>query len=207
MYYLRSIFVELVFPFLTSQIQRRVERYSKEIAMRWILPFILMLPASTVCAQGNPGIAEAPGCGVMSQNFSVKTDKHQHPFAKADAGNALLYFVEDDSDFNASPKPTVRLGIDGMWAGATHGSSYFYVPVTPGEHHICASWQGKYMEQYAQAAHFTAEAGHIYCFVAKDTFSSPKGGDLVRKIDLNRVNSDEGQLLASQYPFSTSHAK
>jgi hypothetical protein len=176
--------------------------------MRWILPLVLsVLSTATAFAQSNPGIAEAPGCGVMSQNFSVKTDKHQHPFAKADAGNALLYLVEDDSEYDASPKPTVRLGIDGMWVGATHGNSYFYVPVSPGEHHICASWEGKFFEKYAQAAHFTAEAGHIYCFVAKGIFSWPKGGDLVRKMDLNRVNEDQGQLLASQYPFSTSHAK
>jgi hypothetical protein len=55
----------------------------------------------------------APGCGAFSVTFSVKTNKNQHPFAQPDAGKALVYFVEDDSNFNATPKPTVRAGLDG----------------------------------------------------------------------------------------------
>lgn len=168
---------------------------------------LLFLFASPAFAQSAPTVATAPGCGASSTAFSVKTNKNQHPFAQPDAGKALVYFIEDDSNFNAGGKPTVRAGLDGAWVGATHGSSYFYFPVDVGEHHLCASWQGKYMQAYAAAADFTAKAGDLYFFRVRDTFQWPKGGDLVRKMDLKPVNSDEGQLLASKYSFSTSHTK
>jgi hypothetical protein len=173
--------------------------------MRTIL--LVFLFASPALAQSAPGVATAPGCGASNASFSVKTDKNQHPFAQPDAGKALVYFVEDDSNFKASGKPTVRAGLDGAWVGATHGSSYFYFSVDPGEHHLCASWQGKYMEAYTAATDFSAKAGEIYFFQVRDTFRWPKGSQMIRKMDLKAVNKDEGQLLASQYPFSTSHAK
>lgn len=173
--------------------------------MRTIL--LLFLFAPPAFAQSAPAVATAPGCGASNASFSVKTNKNQHPFPQPDAGKALVYFVEDDSNFSASPKPTVRAGLDGAWVGATHGSSYFYFPVDAGEHHLCASWQGKYMEAYAAATNFTAKAGQLYFFRVQDTWSWPKGGDLVRKMDLKPVNTDEGQLLASRYSVSTSHTK
>jgi len=173
--------------------------------MRAIL--LLFLLASPVVAQSVTGMAMAPGCGAPGVTFSVAEKKNQHPFAQPDAGKALVYFVEDDLDFNAVPKPTVRVGLDGAWVGATHGSSYFYFPVDVGEHHLCASWQGKGLEAYAAATNFRARAGETYFFLVKDTFLWPKGSDLIRKIDLQPVNPDEGQLLASKYSFSTSHAK
>ena len=36
---------------------------------------------------------------------------------------------------------TVRLGMDGTWTGADNRTSYFVMEVTPGVHHLCASWQ------------------------------------------------------------------
>jgi hypothetical protein len=116
--------------------------------MRTIL--LLFLIASPAFAQSAPGVAMAPGCGAFSVTFSVKTNKNQHPFAQPDAGKALVYFVEDDSNFNATPKPTVRVGLDGAWVGATHGNSYFYFSVDVGEHHLCASWQGRGLQSYVR---------------------------------------------------------
>lgn len=169
--------------------------------------FWLFLFASPALAQSAPGVAIAPGCGASDVNFSLETDKNQHPFAKPDAGKALVYFVQDDSNFDAAEKPTVRAGLDGAWVGATHGSSYFYFPVDPGEHHLCASWQGKGLQAYSAATAFSAKAGKIYFFVVRDTWQWPKGSELTQKIELGPVNVDEGQLLASKYSFSTSRAK
>ena len=173
--------------------------------MRTIL--LLFLSASPAFAQSAPTVATAPGCGASNVNFSVTTDKNQHPFAQPDAGKALVYFVEDDTNYNAAGKPTVRAGLDGAWVGATHGSSYFYFSVEAGEHHLCASWQGKGQEVHSAATNFSAIAGEIYFFRVRDAFLWPKGSSLTLGIDLKRVNSDEGQLLASKYSFSTSHAK
>ncbi|HEX4001784.1 MAG TPA: DUF2846 domain-containing protein [Candidatus Acidoferrales bacterium] len=169
-----------------------------------LLLFLFAVPAS---AQSVVGVATAPGCGAPSVNFSVKTDKKQHPFAQADAGKALVYFVEDDSNFAASPKPTIRAGLDGNWVGATHGSSYFYFPVDPGEHDLCASWQGKFLGSYRSVVHFHAEPGELYFFRAKDVFSDPKDGPLVRTMNLKSITRDEGQLLASEYALATAKAK
>jgi len=173
--------------------------------MRTIL--LLFLFVSPAFAQSAPGVAASPGCGASQVSVSVTAQKNQHPFAQPDAGKALVYFLEDDSNFNATPKPTVRVGLDGKWVGATHGSSYFYFPVDVGRHHLCASWQGKGQEAYAAATDFSARAGELYFFLVRDTFLWPKGSDLIRKIDLKTVNGDEGQLLASKYSFSTSHPK
>jgi hypothetical protein len=169
-----------------------------------LLSLLFMMPAF---AQTAPGVATAPGCGASSAAFSVTTHKNQHPFAQPDAGKALVYFMEDDSNFNATPSPTVRVGLDGAWIGATHGSSYFYFSVDAGEHHLCASWQGKGQEGYSEATGFTAKAGGLYFFRVQDTWLWPKGSSLTRKIDLESVNGDEGQLLASQYSFCTSRPK
>lgn len=168
---------------------------------------LLFLFASPAFAQSAPSVATAPGCGASNVTFSVATKKNQHPFAQPDADKALVYFVEDDSNFNAIPKPTVRAGLDGTWVGATHGSSYFYFPVDVGQHHLCVSWQGKGQETYAAATDFSAKAGEVYFFVVQNTWVWPKGSELFRKIDLISVNRDEGQLLASMYSFSVSHAK
>jgi hypothetical protein len=173
--------------------------------MRSIL--LLFLVASAASAQSAPAIAIAPGCGASKVNFSVDTDKNHHPFAQPDAGKALVYFLQDDSNFDAAPKPTVRAGLDGEWVGATHGSSYFYFPVDAGEHHLCASRQGKGQQAFSAATHFSAKEGETYFFVVRDTWLWPKGSNLTEKIDLESVNVDEGQLLASKYSFSASHAK
>ena len=83
----------------------------------------------------------APACGPNGARFDVVTTKNPRKALTPDAGKALLYFIEDDTRFETFAKPTVRLGFDGAWAGATHGNSFFAVSVDPGEHHLCASWQ------------------------------------------------------------------
>jgi hypothetical protein len=137
----------------------------------------------------------------------VTTNKSQHPFPQPNSGKALVYFVEDDTNFNATPKPVVRVGLDGTWVGATHGSSYLFFPVDVGEHHLCASWQGKGQEAYAAATNLDARADEMYFFVVRNTFFWPKGSTPFKKIKLEQVNHDEGQLLASKYSLSTSHTK
>lgn len=137
----------------------------------------------------------------------MTTDKGQHPVAKPDAEKAVVYFVEDDSEFGTVPKPTTRIGLDGAWVGATHGNSYFYVPVDPGEHHLCASWQTAvvvFQGHQTAAAHFTAEPGGVYYFEVRNTWARDVG---TARIRLKLLDSDEGQLLAGKYSFSTFHEK
>jgi hypothetical protein len=102
----------------------------------------LFLLAPPAFAQNVPASSEVPPwCGAKQAKFDVKTDKGQHPAVHPSEGKALVYFVEDDTEFGSFPKPTTRAGLDGKWVGATHGNSYIYFSVDPGERHLCASWQ------------------------------------------------------------------
>jgi hypothetical protein len=158
---------------------------------------------------------QAPGCGDPNARFAVKTTKGQPAIqgngnppraGQPDPGKALVYFLEDDTGYEAAPKPTTRIGVDGQWVGATHGNSYLYFALDPGVHHLCASWQkavALFQGRKTAAAHFTAEAGHIYYFLAKNIWTRDGPTDM----SLDPVDSDEGQLLANKFAFSASRPK
>ncbi len=168
---------------------------------------ILFLLASTALAQTPTAPAVAPGCGTTDIKFDVKTDKSQHPSVQAEPDKAVIYFVEDDTQFQSRPLPLTRIGLDGTWVGANKGNSYFYLVVDPGEHHLCANWQsfvGFGAHHQSAAAHFTAEAGQSYYFTVKNTWLREV---MIMKIELLPLDSDQGQLLASRFAFSTSHQK
>lgn len=163
-----------------------------------------LLFSSFAFAQTQTASAKAPGCGDDNARFDVKTDSAQHLIAQPELGKALIYFLQDDSNFNARPRPTTRFGIDGAWVGATHGDSYFYAAVDPGEHHLCASWESLARNGRQSAAiHFQAEAGHSYFFRTKDKFIEHRP----ETIEFEEVDSDEAQLLMSKFALSTSRAK
>jgi hypothetical protein len=158
-------------------------------------------------AQNAPG-AGAPGCGPDTAKFAVDNDAGA-AVGKPEPGKALIYFIEDDSNFGSFPKPTTRMGVDGKWVGATHGNSYMAFSVDPGEHHVCASWQfgvilGK--GKMASAAHFTAESGGVYYFEVTNTFLRGENS-AITDMKLKPLDSDEGQLLANKYAVSVSKPK
>jgi hypothetical protein len=173
-----------------------------------ILFFSSLRLASTAFAQNASTItAVASGCGTVDIKFDVKTEKSQHPSAQPEPGKAVIYFVEDDTQFQSRPLPITRIGLNGNWVGANHGNSYFYLTVEPGEHHLCANWQsfvGFGAHHQSAAAHFTAEAGQSYYFTVKNTWLREV---MIMKMALEPLDSDEGQLLASRFAFSSSHAK
>lgn len=150
--------------------------------------------------------AAAAACGDDTAKFDVKTDKHNHPNSQPTEGKALVYFLEDDSMFASIFKPTTRVGLDGAWTGATHGDSYFYFSVEPGEHHLCASWQSAENWNFAHraaAAHFTAHTGDIFYFRVRNIYSK----EWLASIDLEPVDSDEALFLMSTFPFATSRPR
>jgi hypothetical protein len=176
--------------------------------MKTVLAIFLLTCATLSSAQTAPvQQAAAPGCAKDDVKFDVKTDKRQHPFAKPDPGKAIVYFLQDDTEFLSVPRPTTRFSLDGAWIGATHTSSYFYVAVDPGQHHLCAGWQsfvGLTAGQKSAAAQFHADPGGIYFFVVRNHAMQeqvPPG------MTLRTVDPDEAQLLMSKYAFSTSRAK
>jgi hypothetical protein len=166
--------------------------------MKAVLVFLLL--ASPVIAQNKlKDAAIAPGCGAANAKFEVTTDKRQRTVAQPEARKALVYFIEDDSAFGSGLKPTTRAGVDGGWVGATHGNSYFYFFLDPGEHHLCASWQtaiALFQGRKTAAAHFTAEAGKVY-------YEHQGTAD----IDFTPLDSDDGPLLVGKFSLSTFHPK
>ncbi|MGA9055545.1 MAG: DUF2846 domain-containing protein [Terriglobia bacterium] len=173
---------------------------------------LIFLMASAVLAQAQTGEKRAaPSCGPDRVKFNVKTEKGRPLVGQPDAGRALVYFLEDDSEYRAYPKPTTRLGVDGEWVGATHGNSYFYLSVDPGEHSLCAREQrlvGLGPPLADATADFKAEAGVTYYFKAMLIMKNPT--PLTPRyyiMKLEPVDSDEGQILARQYAFSTFQQK
>jgi len=98
-------------------------------------------------------------CGDDKVSFDVKTVKDQPPPAPPAKGKAQIIFVEtmDKEGLIMGGNPTIRFGLDGAWAGANDGNSYFVVEVDPGVHHVCSDWGKKTGEDS-----FTAVAGNVY---------------------------------------------
>ena len=177
--------------------------------MKAVLCAVTLIFASCLYAQDKPAqTASAPGCGPAQEKFNVSATKNQPAPPQAEEGKALIYVIQDDNDFDSVPRPTSRIGVDGTWIGATRHNSYLRAALDPGEHHLCASWQNFVGFQAGikiAALHFTAEPGKTYYFRVKDWFTTSHSR--AADIDLTSLDSDEGQLLASKYEFSTSHPK
>jgi hypothetical protein len=190
------------------------------MAVKAFVISLAFLPLTVMAQDNSAATAGSPGCGNDSIKFSVKTDKAQHP-SQPQTGNALIYFIEDDSNFNSASKPTTRAGLDGKWVGATHGNSYLSFSVDPGVHHLCASWQpgahphplisvltGVSIGQDSKSAalHFTAEAGSTYYFKVRNIAFSTESSTKI-DLTLTPLDSDEGQLLVNKSAHSTSVQK
>jgi len=105
--------------------------------------------------------------------------------------------------------PTIRVGLNGAWVGANHGTSYLSFSVDPGEHHLCTNWQSvlKSLSDQHSLTSFTAEAGKTYFFrvQAYEQFEGGKGQFWT--IDLQPVDADEGKYLLASAPLSVSQPK
>ena len=176
-----------------------------------ILLFASWLVHPALADPAQSGSLGAPGCGPASIKFDVETDRDQHTVPNPEAGKALVVFLQDDAQFNSTPRPTARFGVDGTWVGATHANSYFYFSVDPGDHHLCTSWQSRVVltrpSRSTAAAQFTAEAGKTYYFRALDKVISDSRGVAVSnpEVKLEPLDSDEAMVLLRSFALSRSH--
>lgn len=174
--------------------------------MKTILFALMLALSASLYAQDRP--AFVPACGPAQEKFEVALRDQAEP-APIENGKALIYVIQDDTAFDSTPRPTTRIGVDGNWIGATRSNSYLRAAIDPGEHHLCVRWQGFVafrMGMKMAALHFTAEPGKSYYFRVRNWYTSNHsraGGD----IDFAALDTDEGQLLANQYSFSSSHPK
>jgi hypothetical protein len=95
----------------------------------------IVLLSCCVLAQDKTAISTAESaCGPQDAKFEVKSHKSQHPVPTPEEGKALIYFIADGH-------LTTTIGVNGKWVGAVNDGKYFFVPVEPSEHHLCAMLQ------------------------------------------------------------------
>jgi hypothetical protein len=166
------------------------------------IAWIALLFAASAIAQTSPA-APTSACGPGNVSFKVKLDDSHQTAAQLEPGKALVYFIHDSGALlGMVAYPTTKIGVDGAWAGANHGDSYFAASVAPGEHHVCATLQTSFYDTRAEHTHFNAEAGKVYYFRTRLISSRS-----VELLELESVDSDQGRYLIAQYPLSISQPK
>ncbi len=174
---------------------------------------VLALPAMAQNIPAPTGSAVPPatgtatasdaGCGPEKESFEVKSDDSKHPVSEAPAGMALVYFIQDDTDYLHRPRPTTRWGLDGEWLGATQANAYFYMAVKPGPHQLCVMWQNAAIVtdgRKSSATAWEARAGETYYFMAQDLYWENPTGSALR---VGRIIPEEAQLRMSKFGYST----
>jgi hypothetical protein len=144
-------------------------------------------------------------CGADTVQFNVKTEASTASVAAPEAGKAQIIFIETQNQMvTPFSHATIRFGVDGAWAGANKGNSYFVFALEPGVHHLCASWQSELdrLKKFVELTSFTAEPGQVYYFATRIT----AGRDALL-FDFSPLNDDEGKYLVQDLKVSTWKAK
>ncbi len=170
--------------------------------------FAMLLFASAAFAQDHETATRLTqsACGPEDAQLDINTDKEQHPMGSLEAGKALVYVIEEQKSREGFQGVTTRVGLDGAWVGANRGNSYFFFSVEPGEHHLCSDWRVGLLSgggTKVALANFTAEAGKVYYFRVRTMGTK----DMPNILDLDQLNSDQGQFLAASVAFSSPAAK
>src|SRR5215470_17865052 len=162
----------------------------------------VVLLACCALAQDKRAISRAEvGCGPQDVKYEVKTDESQHPTPTPEDGKALIYVVADGH-------LTSIFGFDEMWVGAVDGGRYFFVPIEPGEHHLCAMLQSSLTERVltwlprVSVHSLKAEPGGTYYFRTRMVRIST--GFVLQ---LDQLDPDEGRWFVAWSRFSTLHHK
>lgn len=174
------------------------------------LLFVLFLAVPALAQAQDPSTQGLPetGCGPDKIEFDVKVDKKQHPTGQAEPGKTLIYVFDDEKRDPHSAylsDVTVKIGVDGAWMGATRYQSYFFFPVSAGDHRLCAGWQSKLQrnEKIRAAASFSADAGKTRYFrVVSDLRDNRQP-----TIRIEPLDEAEGVLLITNSALSISKTK
>jgi hypothetical protein len=167
-----------------------------------LLLFASLLPA--VQAKAKTILPDA--CGDDSVKFDVKTKKDQPPLAPPEAGKAQIVFVGTIPYESIMVSwPAVRYGVDGAWAGANKGNTYFVLNVNPGVHNLCVALQDPpygMSKSVVDMASFTAEAGKVYFYEAR--FGVVKAGGAINAFGLYPLEEAEGKYRVKAWKLSIS---
>lgn len=165
-----------------------------------------LLPATQALAKSKAILPD--GCGDDSVQFDAKQEKDNPGLPALAEGKALIVFSESMPN-EMKVQSTTRFGVDGAWAGATKGDSYFTVTVDPGEHNLCASMQSapsRMKKTFTQMASITAEAGKVYYFeAAVNVVGNMNVG--IASFDFAQLAEKEGKYRIKAWKFATSKPK
>jgi hypothetical protein len=183
--------------------------------MKRSLAIFLLLASLAYAAQAWAATLPDP-CGDDKVKFDVATKKGQPDPAPPAAGNAQIVFIEAVDECGGCTIPPLRFGGEGAWSGANKGNSYFTVDVLPGEHHLCAAWQGTFgvSRQEPRWANFVALPDKVYYFEARVTIVSRLSGvgidariEVDGTVNFLQVSEEEGKRRVKASALSISKRK
>lgn len=181
---------------------------------RLVVLLLCVSLVSTVHARAKTVLPDA--CGDDSVKFDVSPLKNVARPGPPPDGKAQIVFVENESQgLGFGMHATIRYGVDGAWAGANNGNTFFVMNVDPGEHHLCVSWQSalKMLKKSIDVTSFTAEAGKVYYYAANITITAVAGasgpgvtnggGGANVAFALAPLNEDEGKYRVKAWKLAT----
>ena len=155
--------------------------------------------------------AEA-ACGDPMAKFKVQQPGTLiQPTVSIGEDAARVYILQDvvipyKPGQNMAWEPTIKVGLNGKWIGATRGRSYIVLPVKAGENHFCGQvqlsrlmWPSRcFLTGNTALLRLHVAAGQTY-YVRAKTYRIDLGDyGFVCSINLDTVNSDEGRLLLAE---------
>ena len=139
--------------------------------------------------------------GFVSASELVSAQNQRGP------GKAQIVFIENENHMlGPFMYATIRFGLDGAWAGANNNNSYFVVPVDPGVHHLCVSWQSALpsLKKSIDVASFTAEPGKVYYFAANVRVIPVGENAATYDFGLSQLDDDAGQYRVKAWKVAKS---
>jgi hypothetical protein len=145
-------------------------------------------------------------CGTDKVNFDVKLEKDRPLLTGPESGKAQVVFIEtlDKAGTCFHCISTTRVGVDGTWAGANQGDSYFAISVLPGEHNLCADVQSKPGRLQLGMNTLIAEPGKIYYYKLKLVWDNLDGPSPYSDLELVPIGADEAKYRLKMSALSTS---
>jgi hypothetical protein len=154
----------------------------------WISAFVLMTSGGFAQQKSQNPVRAACGPAIVHMQVQSSKSKDETPLPP---GKARVYVVGvfRKPSFEFFLDPTILIGMDGSWLGATRNRSYLALPIEPGDHHLCAEWNSTLQKRLPALASLKADAGKTYYFRARIMYP---GG-----LDFQQLDPDEGRLLVS----------
>jgi hypothetical protein len=181
------------------------------IPMNPKLVYMLLCASLLATAQARATVLP-DACGDDKVKFEVKSEvSDPAPLPPPAEGKAQIVFIENVERYGLYlTDPATRFGVDGKWAGANKGNSYFILSVDPGMHHLCANWQSSKDSESSKVsmASFTAAANRVYFFQVRILVRQDSQGWVKeRTFELTQLGEDDGRYQVKAGKLATWKSK